>query len=113
LWWADACVGDNAGLFGWLACIDLELDHRRMPDKPLPSVFRPGGVTYLRIPCRNPSRAADFCETVFGWSPRRDSDEPAFSDATGHVIGHFIVAEPARARTGIPRIYRSSSWKVA
>ena len=43
---------------------------------------------------------------MFGWSPRRDSDEPAFSDATGHVIGHFIVGEPSPARTGIlPFVY--------
>ncbi len=77
-----------------------------MPDKQPPSVFRPGGVSYLHIPCRDPSRAADFYEAVFGWSPRRDSDEPAFSDATGHVIGHFIVGEPAPAQTGIlPFVY--------
>jgi predicted enzyme related to lactoylglutathione lyase len=63
-------------------------------------------VSYLHIPCRNPSRAADFYEAVFGWSPRRDGDERAFSDATGHVIGHFIVGEPAPARTGIlPFVY--------
>jgi uncharacterized protein len=77
-----------------------------MGDEEPPSVFRTGGVSYLHIPCRDPSRAADFYEVVLGWRPRRDSDEPAFSDATGHVIGHFIVGEPAPAQTGIlPFVY--------
>ena len=43
---------------------------------------------------------------MFDWVPRRDSDEPAFSDATGHVVGHFIVGEPASERSGIlPFVY--------
>jgi predicted enzyme related to lactoylglutathione lyase len=54
------------------------------------SVFRPGGVSYLRIPAPDPLAAADFYEAVFGWTIRRDRDEPAFEDATGHVIGHFV-----------------------
>lgn len=80
-----------------------------MPDEQPPSVFRPGGVSYLHIPCREPSRAADFYETVLSWQPRRDSDEPAFSDATGHVIGHFIFGEAAPDQTGIlPFVYVES-----
>ena len=71
-----------------------------------PSVFRVGGVSYLHIPCREPSRAADFYEAVFRWTSRRDGDEPAFSDATGHVIGHFVKGAPAAPNTGIlPFIY--------
>ncbi len=58
-----------------------------------PSVFRPGGISYVQIPCLVPSRAADFYESVFGWHIRRDSDEPAFTDAAGHVIGHFLARE--------------------
>ncbi len=69
------------------------------PDAP-PSVFRPGGITYLHIPCRTPARAADFYEAVFGWTPRRDGEEPAFADGTGHVIGHFVHGEPAAGDTG-------------
>jgi len=77
-----------------------------MPAEQPPSVFRAGGVSYMHIPCRNPSRSADFYEAVFGWKARRDSDEPAFSDATGHVIGHFIAGDPAPAQTGIlPFVY--------
>lgn len=88
------------------ARVDLEPDNRRMAEQQPPNVFRPGGVSYLQIPCRNPSRAADFYEAVFGWTVRRDSDEPAFADATGHVIGHFLLGEPAESHTGIlPFVY--------
>jgi uncharacterized protein len=63
-------------------------------------------VTYLHIPCHVPSRAADFYEAVFGWKPRRDSDEPAFADATGHVIGDFVSGEPVLGDGGIrPFVY--------
>jgi predicted enzyme related to lactoylglutathione lyase len=71
-----------------------------------PSVFRVGGVSYLHIPCLEPFRAADFYEAVFGWALRRDSDEPAFADATGHVIGHFVAGEPVLGEGGIrPFVY--------
>ena len=71
-----------------------------------PSVFRPGGISYVEIPCSDPARAADFYETVFGWRIRRDGNEPAFSDATGHVIGHFLARKSAAGTCGIlPYIY--------
>lgn len=71
-----------------------------------PSAFRDGGVSYLHIPCRQPARAADFYEAAFGWTARRDSEQPAFSDATGHVTGHFMRGKPARADTGVlPFVY--------
>jgi predicted enzyme related to lactoylglutathione lyase len=76
-----------------------------MADDQSPTVFRPGDVTYLRISCREPMRAADFYEAVFAWKLRRDSDEPAFADATGHVIGHFIVGEPPLEPGIIPYVY--------
>ena len=38
---------------------------------------------------------------MFEWTTRRDSNEPAFSDATGYVIGHFVAGEPAPDGTGI------------
>jgi predicted enzyme related to lactoylglutathione lyase len=81
------------------------LDNRAMTDDRAPTVFRPGDVTYLHIPCREPLRAADFYEAVFAWKPRRDSDEPAFTDATGHVIGHFIAGEPSQEAGIIPYVY--------
>lgn len=70
-------------------------------DDDRPSVFRPGDVSYLHIPCHVPHRAAGFYETVFDWTLRRDDDEPAFSDATGHVIGHFVAGEPVLGDGGI------------
>ena len=37
---------------------------------------------------------------------RRDGDEPAFSDASGHVIGHFVARGADRGSCGIlPYIY--------
>ena len=56
--------------------------------------------------CSDPGRAAGFYEAVFGWRIRRDGDEPAFSDATGHVIGHFVARRAGRGGCGIlPYIY--------
>jgi predicted enzyme related to lactoylglutathione lyase len=52
-------------------------------------VFRPGGISYLRVPALDPQASADFYEAVFGWHVRRDREDPAFEDGTGHVIGHF------------------------
>ena len=60
----------------------------------------------MEMACSDPGRAADFYEAVFGWMIRRDGDEPAFSDATGHVIGHFVAREADRGKCGIlPYIY--------
>ncbi len=30
-----------------------------------------------------------FYRAVFGWKVREDARHPAFTDGTGHVIGHF------------------------
>jgi predicted enzyme related to lactoylglutathione lyase len=64
-------------------------------------VFRPGGISYLRIPAPDPQAAADFYETVFGWSVRRDRNDPAFEDGTGHVIGHFDPAHDVAGAAGV------------
>jgi len=75
-----------------------------MPGESL--VFRAGGISYLRIPAPDPARAADFYEAVFGWAVRRDRDEPAFEDGTGHVIGHFIADLPVAGEAGfLPYVY--------
>ena len=74
--------------------------------EPAPSVFRPGGISYVEIACRDTNRAADFYEGVFGWSLRRDSDEPAFTDGSGHVIGHFVARAVDTREGGIrPYVY--------
>lgn len=79
---------------------------RSEPRKAAPSVFRAGGISYVEIPCRVPDRAAAFYEAVFGWSIRPDSQPPAFADATGHVIGHFVAGQVNAGEGGIrPYVY--------
>ena len=67
-------------------------------------VFRPGGISYLRIPATDPDASADFYEAVFGWSVRRGRPDPAFEDGSGHVIGHFRSDHAAAGEDGV-RIY--------
>lgn len=66
-----------------------------------PSVFRIGGVSYLRIPADDARRLATFYEAVFGWSVRSDRQEPSFADGSGHVIGHFTADEPVAGEAGV------------
>jgi predicted enzyme related to lactoylglutathione lyase len=72
-----------------------------------PSVARPGGVSYLHIPCAEPRLAAAFYAAVFDWSIRDpESDSPAFQDGTGHVIGHFVDEQPVAGDAGLrPYVY--------
>jgi len=65
-------------------------------------------MTYLHIPCREPLRAADFYEAVL-WTPRKDSDELAFVDATGLVIRQFISDEPSEKAEFIPYVKSRTS----
>jgi uncharacterized protein len=68
------------------------------------SVFRPGGVSYLRIAALDVERSAAFYEAVFGWRTRRRAD--SFEDATGHVIGHFMTDLPVAGEAGVvPYVY--------
>ena len=74
-----------------------------------PSVFRVGGVTYLRIPAEDRRRSAAFYAAVFGWSLRGEPDDPSFEDGTGHLIGHFNVDLPVAGEAGVrPYIYVES-----
>jgi predicted enzyme related to lactoylglutathione lyase len=66
-----------------------------------PRVFRPGGISYLRVPAKDPRRSAAFYEGVFGWSVDADRDDPSFEDGTGHVIGHFVVDLPVAGEAGV------------
>jgi uncharacterized protein len=54
-----------------------------------PRVFRPGGISYVRIPARDAGQSAAFYQAVFGWTVNWRSDSPSFEDGTGHVIGHW------------------------
>ena len=64
-------------------------------------VFRPGGISYLRIPATDPQASADFYEAVFGWRVRRDREDPAFENGTGHVIGHFRADHRVAGEDGV------------
>jgi predicted enzyme related to lactoylglutathione lyase len=69
-----------------------EEDHR---------VFRIGGVSYLRIPAKDPPRSAAFYAAVFGWIVQVDRAEPSFEDGTGHVIGHFMKDRAVAGEAGV------------
>jgi predicted enzyme related to lactoylglutathione lyase len=76
------------------------------PSTEQPSVFRVGGISYLRIPAPDPRGAGSFYQSVFGWNLRGDPERPSFDDATGHVIGHFMPDLPVAGEAGIrPYIY--------
>src|SRR5205809_1389608 len=66
-----------------------------------PRVFRPSGVSYLRIPAGDPHRAAAFHEDVFGWRVDAAREDPSFEDGTGHVIGHFVRDLPVAGEAGV------------
>jgi predicted enzyme related to lactoylglutathione lyase len=66
-----------------------------------PRVFRPGGVSYLRIPAGDPARAAAFYAGVFGWRVDLGRAEPSFEDGSGHVIGHFVRDVAVSGEAGV------------
>jgi uncharacterized protein len=94
-----------------LAAGESEYEWARVRDGRLgtpgrPSVFRRGGVSYLRIPAPDPPSLAAFYEAVFGWSLRGDPDRPSFDDGSGHVIGHFVPDVPVAGEGGFrPYVY--------
>jgi uncharacterized protein len=56
-----------------------------------PRVFRPAGISYVRIPARDARQSAAFYRAVFGWTVHERSDSLSFEDGTGHVIGHWMT----------------------
>jgi uncharacterized protein len=69
-------------------------------------VFRPGGISYLRIPAADPKRAAAFYEAVFSWRVDADREDPSFEDGTGHVIGHIHADMEVAGEAGVrPYVY--------
>jgi predicted enzyme related to lactoylglutathione lyase len=70
------------------------------------NVFRPGDVTYLRIPAEDQELLAGFYAAVFGWRTR---DGRAFEDASGSVIGHFSTEHAVAGEAGFrPYVYVDS-----
>jgi predicted enzyme related to lactoylglutathione lyase len=73
------------------------------------SLFRPGGISYVRIPAPDPDALAAFYVKVFGWSIREHGESRGFTDRSGHVIGHFVSDQSPTADHGIrPYIYVES-----
>jgi hypothetical protein len=73
------------------------------------SVFRPAGISYLRIPAPDPHEAAAFYQQVFGWTVDSARRDPSFEDGTGHVIGHFVADSAVAGEAGVrPYIYVES-----
>ena len=64
-------------------------------------VFRPGGISYLRMPAVDPHASAAFYEAVFGWKIRGEREDPAFEDGSGHVIGHFRADHAVAGEGGV------------
>jgi predicted enzyme related to lactoylglutathione lyase len=72
-------------------------------------VFRPAGISYLRVPAVDPKRAVAFYEVVFGWRVDADREDPSFEDGSGHVIGHIEADMEVAGEAGIrPYVYVES-----
>jgi uncharacterized protein len=69
-------------------------------------VFRRNGISYVRIPARDPIDSANFYHGVFGWNLRGKPTNPSFEDGTGHVIGQWQTDLPVAGEAGVlPYIY--------
>lgn len=72
-------------------------------------VFRPAGISYLRIPSTDPQASAAFYRNVFGWKVDAGREDPSFEDGTGHVIGHIHADMEVAGEAGIrPYVYVES-----
>ena len=71
------------------------------------SLARHGGLSYLEIPALDARQSALFYEKVLGWNLReRETDNPRFTDATGHLIGRWVVGRAISREPGLlPYIY--------
>jgi uncharacterized protein len=71
------------------------------------SLARHGGLSYLEIPAVDPRRSAEFYQKVLGWNLHAyDTDDPRFSDATGHLIGRWETGRVISREPGLlPYIY--------
>ena len=66
----------------------------------------PGQIGYLQLPALDVSVSAAFYRAVFGWTVPSDSDNPGFTDGSGHVIGHWRTDFTVAGAGGIrPYIY--------
>jgi uncharacterized protein len=72
-----------------------------------PGLTRHGGLSYLEIPAIDPRASAAFYGKVLGWNLQgRDTDQPKFGDATGHLIGRWVTCRAISREPGLlPYIY--------
>ena len=72
-------------------------------------VFRQAGISYLRIPAKDPQASAAFYHDVFGWTVDAARAEPSFEDGSGHVIGHLVPDAAVAGEAGVrPYVYVDS-----
>jgi uncharacterized protein len=72
-------------------------------------IFRRAGISYVRIPAKDPQASAGFYCDVFGWTVDAARADPSFEDGSGHVIGHFIAdAAVSGDAGGRPYVYVES-----
>jgi predicted enzyme related to lactoylglutathione lyase len=74
-----------------------------------PRVFRPDGISYLRVPAKDPQTSAAFYRDVFGWTVDAARPDPSFEDGSGHVIGHLVPDAAVSGEAGVrPYVYVES-----
>ncbi len=68
---------------------------------------RHGGLSYLEIPAIDARRSAAFYQNVLGWKVQgEDTDQPKFSDQSGHLIGRWVSGRIISREPGlVPYIY--------
>jgi len=87
-----------------------EYDHEETPNSGGgvdACLARHGGLSYLEIPALDARLSALFYEKVLGWNVReRDTDDPRFQDATGHLIGRWVTGRAISREPGLlPYVY--------
>jgi predicted enzyme related to lactoylglutathione lyase len=71
------------------------------------TLTRNGGLSYLEIPAVDVRRSAEFYKNVFGWNIEGlTTDQPKFSDRTGHLIGRWKSGRAISRKPGfLPYFY--------
>jgi predicted enzyme related to lactoylglutathione lyase/uncharacterized glyoxalase superfamily protein PhnB len=69
---------------------------RAEPHRPRPS------FCYLQIPALDVAKSMSFYEAVFGWNiRRRDTLNPSFDDAAGHISGAWVTGREISRQPGL------------
>jgi hypothetical protein len=69
-------------------------------------VFRPAGISYVRVPAKDNQASAAFYRDVFGWTVDAARPDPSFEDGSGHVIGHLVPDAAVSGEAGVrPYVY--------